>query len=298
MSTQLLVGHVPAPIFWFLFWASTLLALVYVAIPVLLIGVSVWWATFRARRDAPRWLVRRARLGRLTGIGVGALVGVVFTWFGRGMVAPAAVGVGYLIGVLIAELLAVPQPSGPLRVASLQPRDARRYLPRWAVPVAVTAAMPVIAGPVAVITAGHYGDADGVTPALLLPLAVIAAVALGLGAIALRRVELVPLAVEGRPEADEGIRRNTARAVAGAVIGIELLLLAALATVLSDEIVAGLSSVVDPVLLSCAAALAVAAVLVWCVLGWWKRVPPPESSLVPAGPKPPEPPSFHASKIA
>lgn len=298
MSPGVLVGHIPAPMFLFFFWISTLLALVYVAIPVLFIGVSVWWATFRARRDAPRWLVRRARLGRLTGIGVGALVGVVFTWFGRGMVAPAAVGVGYLLGVLIAELLAVPQPSGPLRVASLRPRDARHYLPRWAVPVAVTAAVPVMAGPLAVITANHYGDAAQVTPALLLPLAVVGAVALGLGFIALRRVELVPLAVEGGPEADAGIRRNTARAVAGAVIGIELLLLAALAMVLSDEIVAGLSHAVDPVLLICAGVLAVAAVLVWCVLGWWKRVPPPESTLVPAGPKPPTPPSFQASKIA
>jgi hypothetical protein len=54
----------------------------------------------------------------------------------------------------------------------------------------------------------------------------------------------------------------------------------------------------SPILLSSAAALAVAAVLVWCVLGWWKRVPPPEPALVPAGPKPPEPPSFQASKVA
>ena len=298
MGAHVVAGHLPAGLWFFFFWLSTLLAVIYVGVPVLAVGVSVWWATFRARRDAPRWLVRRARAGRLTGIGVGALAGIVLTWFGRAMVAPAAVGVGYLSGVLVAELLAVRQPTGPLRVASLQPRNARRYLPRWAVPVAVTAGVPVMAGPVAVITAMHFGYVQEVTPALFLPLAVVAALALGLGAIALRRVELVPLAAEGGPEIDEGIRRNTARAVAGAVIGIELLLLAALALVLSDELAGSVDYTASPILLSCAAALAVAAVLVWCVLGWWKRVPPPEPALVAGGPKPPEPPSFQASKIA
>jgi hypothetical protein len=37
---------------------------------------------------------------------------------------------------------------------------------------------------------------------------------------------------------------------------------------------------------------------VWCVLGWWKRVPPSESALIPAGPRPPEPSIFQAAKIA
>jgi hypothetical protein len=284
---------------WFLFfWLSTLLAIFYVAVPVLAVGLSVWLATFRARRDVPRWLIRRARVGRLTGIGVGALAGVVLTWFGQAMVAPAAVGVGYLSGVLVAELLAVPRPSGPLRVASLQPRNARRYLPRWAVPVAVVAAVPVLASPLAVVVTEHYDRADPVTPALFLPLAVVAVLALGLGFIALRRVELVPSAARGGPEVEEGVRRNTARAVAGAVIGIELLLLAAQAVLLGDGLSSSLETQAAPILLSCAAALAVAAVLVWCVLGWWKRVPPAESALVPAGPKPPEPPAFQASKIA
>ena len=144
----------------------------------------------------------------------------------------------------------------------------------------------------------HFGYVQEVTPALFLPLAVVAALALGLGAIALRRVELVPLAAEGGPEVDEGIRRNTARAVAGAVVAIELLLLAALALVLGDELGSSVDYTASPILLSSAAALAVAAVLVWCVLGWWKRVPPPEPALVAGGPKPPEPPSFQASKIA
>jgi len=298
MSSHVVIGPVPGGLWFFFFLISTLLAIVYIVVPVLAVGLSVWFATFRARRDVPRWLIRRARVGRLTGIGVGALAGIVLTWFGRAMVAPAAVGVGYLSGVLIAELLAVPRPTGPVRVASLQPRNARHYLPRWAVPVAVVAAVPVMAGPLAVIITNHYVYLDTVTPALFLPLAVVAALALGLGVIALRRVELVPSAAEGGPEIDEGVRRNTARAVAGAVVGIELLLLAAQALVLSDEISFHVEYQVSPILLSCAAALAFAAVLMWCVLGWWKRVPPPEPALVPAGPKPPEPPGFQASKIA
>ena len=53
---------------WFLFfWLSTLLAIFYVAVPVLAVGLSVWLATFRARRDVPRWLIRRARVGRRDG---------------------------------------------------------------------------------------------------------------------------------------------------------------------------------------------------------------------------------------
>ena len=297
MSSHVVFGPIPG-LWFFVFLFSTLLAIVYIVVPVLAVGLSVWLATFRARRDVPRWLIRRARVGRLTGIGVGALAGIVLTWFGRGMVAPAAVGVGYLSGVLIAELLAVPRPSGPLRVASLQPRNARRYLPRWSVPVAVVAAVPVMAGPLAVIVNNHYDYDSPVTPALFLPLAVVAALALGLGVIAMRRVELVPSAAEGGPEVDEGVRRNTARAVAGAVIGIELLLLAAQALVVSDELMGTPNYAASPYLLSCAAALAFAAVLVWCVLGWWKRVPPPESAFVSSGPKPPEPSAFQASKIA
>ena len=298
MTSHDVFGAVPGGLWFFFFVVSTLLAIIYIGVPALAVGLSVWFATFRARRDVPRWLIRRARVGRLTGIGVGALAGLVLTWFGRPMVAPAAVGVGYLSGVLIAELLTVPRPTGPLRVASLQPRNARRYLPRWAVPVAVVAAVPVIAGPLAVIVAEHYVYGDTVTPALFLPLAVVAALALGLGGIALRRVELVPSAAQGGPEVDEGVRRNTARAVAGAVVGIELLLLAAQALVLSDEISYQAGYQASSILLSCAGALAFAAVLVWCVLGWWKRVPPPESALVPAGPKPPEPSTFQSSKIA
>jgi hypothetical protein len=298
MSSHVVIGPVPGGLWFLFFLLSTLLAIVYIGVPVLAVGLSLWFATFRARRDVPRWLIRRARVGRLTGIGVGALASIVLTWFGRAMVAPAAVGVGYLSGVLIAELLAVPRPTGPLRVASLQPRNARRYLPRWAVPVAVVAAVPVMASPLAVIITGHYVYGDTVTPALFLPPAVVAALALGLGGIALRRVELVPSAAQGGPEVDEGVRRNTARAVAGAVIGIELFLLAALALVLSDEISFHVEYQAAPILRSCAAVLALAAVLVWCVLGWWKRVPPPKSALVPAGPKPPEPPAFSASKVA
>jgi hypothetical protein len=298
MTSHDVFGAVPGGLWFFFFVVSTLLAIFYIGVPVLAVGLSVWFATFRARRDVPRWLIRRARVGRLTGIGVGALAGLVLTWFGRAMVAPAAVGVGYLSGVLIAELLTVPRPTGPLRVASLQPRNARRYLPRWAVPVAVVAAVPVMAGPLAVIVANHYVHGDTVTPALFLPLAMVAALALGLGGIALRRVELVPSAAQGGPEVDEGVRRNTARAVAGAVVGIELLLLAAQALVLSDEISYHVEYQASSILLSCAGALALAAVLVWCVLSWWKRVPPPESALVPAGPKPPEPSTFQSSKIA
>ena len=49
-ARHLVVGHLPAGLWFFFFWLSTLLAVIYVGVPVLAVGVSVWWATFRARR--------------------------------------------------------------------------------------------------------------------------------------------------------------------------------------------------------------------------------------------------------
>src|ERR1700733_4900312 len=125
------------------FWIRAILVLLYVGVPVLLVGTTVWWAARRARLDAPAGLVRRARAARLA----------------QEQLAPATIAVGYLFGLLAAELLWVPAPTGPLRVAALQTRYVRRYIPRWSVPVLLSAGVLAIAVPVvlAVLPVVRYG---------------------------------------------------------------------------------------------------------------------------------------------
>ena len=47
-----------------IFWVRAILALLYVGVPVLLVGTEVWWAARRARLDArPAWRVGHGRPG-------------------------------------------------------------------------------------------------------------------------------------------------------------------------------------------------------------------------------------------
>src|SRR6202035_6037668 len=121
------------------FWVRAIRVLLYVGVPVLLVGAAVWWSARRARLDVPAGLVRRARAARLAGLAAGLLLGILATRLGQEQLAPATVAVGYLFGLLAAELLWVPAPTGPLRVAAIQTRHVRGYLPRWSVPVALSA---------------------------------------------------------------------------------------------------------------------------------------------------------------
>src|ERR1700761_9303765 len=143
----------------FFFWVRAILVLLYVGVPVLLVGITVWWSARRARLDVPAGLVRRARAARLAGLAAGLLLGVLATRLGQGQLAPATVAVGYLFGLLAAELLVVPRPAGPLRVAALETRYVRRYIPRWSVPVLVSAGVLAVAVPIvlAVLPAVRYG---------------------------------------------------------------------------------------------------------------------------------------------
>jgi len=104
------------------------------------------------------------------------------------------------------------------------------------------------------------------------------------GGIALRRVVLLPPVAAERPGVDERARRNSARAV----LAIELFALAAQATLASWGVqvpgqAGGLLNLPSRILFWCGISLAIAAVLVWCVMGWWKRLvaEPPASG--PAG---------------
>jgi hypothetical protein len=291
----------------FFFWVQALYVLLYIGVPVLLVDAAVWWSTRRARLDMPAGLVRRARSARLAGLAAGLILGVVAFQLGQELLAPASVAVGYLFGLLMAELLWVPAPTGPLRVAAIQTRHVRGYLPRWSVPVALSAGVLALAAPIvfAVLPAVRYGpwqpDAR-YAPQIVLPGAVLqwpaaacippaalAVLALVVGGIALRRVVLLPPVAVEWPGLDERARRNSARAVLAAVLAIELFALAAQAILASWGVqvpgpAGGLLNLPSRILFWCGISLAIAAVLVWCVMGWWKRlvVEPPAGT--PAGP--------------
>src|ERR1700722_9598770 len=293
------------------FWVQALFVLfeivIPVVIPVLLVGATVWWATRRARLDRPAGLVRRARLARLAGLAAGLLLGVLAVQVGQELLAPASVAVGYLLGLLTAELLWVPAPTGPLRVAAIQTRHVRGYLPRWSVPVVLSAGVLAIAAPIvfAVLPTLRYGpwhpDARD-APQIILPGAVLqwpaaacvppaalTVLALVVGGIALRRVVLLPPVAGGQPGLGEGARRNSARAVLAAVLAIELFALAAQAILASWGVqvpgpAGALLNLPSRILFWCGISLAIAAVLVWCVMGWWKRLVAEPPAVAPAGP--------------
>ena len=226
---------------------------------------------------------------------------------GQELLAPASVAIGYLLSLLTAELLWVPAPTGPLRVAAIQTRHVRGYIPRWSVPVVLSAGVLAVAAPIvlAVLPTLRYGpfhpdalDAPQIIlpgrvlqwpAAACVPPAALAVLALVVGGIGLRRVVLLPLVAVERPGLDEGARRNSARAVLAAVLAIELFALAAQAILASWGVqvpgpVGGPAYLISRILFWCGIGLAVAAVLVWCVLGWWKRLVPEPPAVALAGP--------------
>jgi hypothetical protein len=278
------------------FWVQLELALIWVGVPALVISGSVWWATRRTRAGGTPALARRVRVGRLSGIAIGAAVGVVAVWSHRFWLGPTAVGAGYLLGVLAGELISAPQPAGPVRVASLQARGARQYLPRGAVPVALGAGILAMAAPVvlAVLPRVTYGpwspdpyDAQIIlpggrlswpSPALSVPLAVIAGLALLAGGVLTRRVAALPQPVTGgQPGLQERARRNTGRAIAGAVLGIEFLAVGSLASLAASGLdvpgSAGYAYLGSRILDWSGLGTALAGLLVWSLLGWWRSGP-------------------------
>ena len=201
----------------------------------------------------------------------------------------------------------MPAPTGPLRVAAIQTRHVRGYIPRWSVPVVLSAGVLAVAAPIvlAVLPTLRYGpfhpdalDAPQIIlpgrvlqwpAAACVPPAALAVLALVVGGIGLRRVVLLPLVAVERPGLDEGARRNSARAVLAAVLAIELFALAAQAILASWGVqvpgpVGGPAYLISRILFWCGIGLAVAAVLVWCVLGWWKRLVPEPPAVALAGP--------------
>lgn len=282
---------VSAPFTAMWFWIIGL-SVLFVGPPVLIVGTSLWISTRRARRGQDArggrdglagQAMRHARIGRLGGLGVGALAGAVAFLAGFGMIAPILVPVGYLVGVLITELRPA-RPTGPIRVASLQARDAWKYLPKWVVPAILAAAALALAAPIlfAAVSPPAFTQ-SGWMIAVSLPLALIAVLALAGLALLMARVAALPQPVSQHETSLGRSRANTARAIAGAVLGIELLALGGLAIVASRDVAgpfahAGAGYLGSRILVWSGLGLALAGMLTWAVLGRWRSraVAPPE----------------------
>ena len=260
----------------------------FVGPPVLIVGTSVWISTRRSRRGQARQAnqanqasqtVRRARIGRLVGLGLGAFAGAVAFLAGFGQIALVLVAVGFLVGVLVAELRPATQPAGPIREASLRARSAWHYLPRWVVRVIVAAAALALIAPVLFAAVPPPAEADkGWMIAVSAPLTVIAVAALGGLVLLMARLAALP---QPGPRGEDGggrDRANTARAIAGAVLGIELLALVGLAIVASSDIAgplvtSGLTYTSSRIAVYTGQALSVTGLLTWAVLSRWRTAP-------------------------
>lgn len=278
------------PPFAFLLLVRIISTLVWVGVPVLVVGALIWWTT-RKRRDTPDGNAKQTRSSRLIGLGFGALAGAVVIWVAPPWLAPIAVAAGYLAGVLNGELKDRPAQTSPVRVASLQPRTALHYVPLWTVVVTIVAAILTISAPivVAAVPPASYGpyhpfaDAAWLTvpghqdswpsPELWIPLVVVAAGALVVGALLIRRMLRLPAAGMAEPA-----RRNAARTIAGTVTGVELLALGTQLIFTSDgvatpDVIGGPDYTISRILIWSGLALIVAGIIVWCVLSRWRRGP-------------------------
>lgn len=274
---------------------------------------SALQATGQPAVTARAHISRVTRCG-LTGLGIGALIGLALIADSRGGLAVLGCAGGYLGGLLVGEYTGQPPAREPVRSARLIARRPADYLPRWAAAAALLSATLVVAAPVAFAVAptvryGNWHPAPGAGftlpggqtswPAVFPGTAagaVLSLAALVIGAAGLRRVAARPGPADGDAVTiDEVLRRQAGRAMAGAVLGLELIILAALLIAGSSGLAVPVSAIAPGAYLGnrvmviaglCCAAAGVAA---WLVLGGWTRRlrrsgPPPDPAPVAPGP--------------
>lgn len=264
-----------------------------VGIPVVLVGLSVWVSTRRASKRSPaddisNAAVRQARTGRIGGLIAGAVIGVLTYFVTNGILVPAFVAAGYLLGMLVFELRPSGQPTGPIRVASLQARNAWQYLPKRAIrSTVVVASLALLGSVVFTVIPPPSAFGRGQIAGLIVPFAVMAAGALAAWFPLMGKVARLPQPVGNESGRIATSRANAARAITGAVLGIELL---SLASVISasrafiDPVGEGTASIVVSVLIGLGVGLSIAGLVVWSILSRWRSVP-----VEPADPAPAEP---------
>jgi hypothetical protein len=285
-------------------WIWIFLTAIFVGVPVLVIGIAV---LLRARASGS--VLRRAggpgqaarshatriiRYG-LAGLGVGALLGLALILTQRADQAPLACAGGYLTGLLLGEFAAQPPVRGQVREATLRPRRAGDYTPRWAaaaiaVAVGLTVAAAIAFGLAPVISYGAWHPFAGLrftlpggstswptwpgTSALVL----VDILVLLVGIAGLRRVAARPQLTDGSdPALDDLLRRQSGRAITGAVLGLELIALAGLLIAGSQGLAVPVSSVSAAayeghrIMILGGECSAVGGVVCWLVLSGWTR---------------------------
>jgi hypothetical protein len=267
------------------FWLRLAVAGVWVGVPLLFGAVLAWWTT--RGRD------RGARIARLIGLAVGALIGVLLTFAAQLWLAPIAVVAGYLVAVFTGELHDSPAPTGSVRTASLRSRNLRDYVPLWSMLVAVAAAAitlltPAVLSAVPTVSYGPWHPFSGVTlpgetrhwpsAAEWIPLGVVAGGALIVGTLLVQRLLRLPA---DQSDPGESGRRAAARTITGAVVGIELLALGALTVFTSGGVavpaqVGGAAYTASRVLIWTGLAVALAGIVLWWTLSARRRPATPD----------------------
>lgn len=240
-------------------WLQLVIVGVVIGVPVLAAGGALLFrlrsARTAARSPAPgaaqreRYLRQVRRYG-LGGLLAGALAGLLCVAAGSPVPAVFCCALGYLLGLLIGELAATAPDRDALRTASLIARRPAGYAPGWARYAALASGLALIAAPVVFSVAPgiryrSWQPVPGVTlpggmtswPSLVTSAggAALSVAVLVLGGLTLQRVAARPAAAELQdPGTDELLRRQAGRAVAGAVLAIELLLLGAMLIAGSD----------------------------------------------------------------
>ncbi|HET7018907.1 MAG TPA: hypothetical protein VFI65_33625 [Streptosporangiaceae bacterium] len=264
-----------------------------VGLPVLLVGTSVWVSTGRASKrgagdGTSRAVLRRARIGRIGGLLVGALMAFLTYIFTNVILAPAFAGVGYLLGILVFELRPSIQPVGPIRVASLQARNAWQYLSRRVLRTTIVVAFLTVVAPAPFVLASPSDYRTELLVQLSVPFAVITAIALAAWVPLMARVASLPQQATDAGESGRAAtsRANAARAVTGAVLGIAIISL-------SGDISASSALINHPdgalyifgrILVLLGFGLSIAGIVAWSILSRWRSAP-----VEPADPAPAEP---------
>lgn len=194
---------------------------------------------------AAREHARRTTCWGLAGLAAGIMLGIALVFSNHAGFAALACGGGYLCGLLVGEYTAQPRARGEQRAAVLRARRPADYVPRWAAVVIAAVGVLIACALIAFTLAPpiHYGAwhpfagqsftlPGGSTswpglPAMLAGVG-FAAVVLCVGAAGLRRVADRPQLTDGVGQAaDEWLRRQSGRAITGAVLSLLLLVLAA-----------------------------------------------------------------------
>jgi hypothetical protein len=246
---------------------------------------------------AAREHARRTTRCGLAGLAAGVVVGIALVLGGRGLLAVLTCGGGYLCGLLVGEYAMQSRARGEQRAAVLRARRAADYVPRWAA-VMIAAAGTLIVGALIAFTVAptiHFGAwhpfagqaftlPGGSTswpglPSMLAGLGFAAVVVL-IGLAGLRRVASRPqLADVTGPAADEWLRRQSGRAITGAVLSLLLLVLAAFLFAGSEGLAVPVPAVSaaaflgNQIMVVAGLCCAVGSIVSWLLLSGWIRRP-------------------------